>query len=342
MAFSDGSTVSTFFRQEAIGMSRFSLVLGLAAVCVSAAPRAQQPPAALERYALPADVTFPEGIAYDPARGVVYTGSALTGALVRIDVKTRQSEPVTPAGALVPAGSTTFPAVLGMKLDAANRLWVAGGRTGRMFLIDAANGRVLKQFEVPSPAGSLVNDVALVGTTGYFTDTRTPTLWRVEARGDQIGELEPWLRFDGTPLQYDSSANLNGIAATPDGRSLIVVQMGKGLLFRIDVASKTVAPIDTAGADLTGADGLVLDGRTLYVVRQPAAEIATVALSEDLTKGTVTSRFKDTQLAWPATAAKVGDRLLVVNTQFNTRTKKTETLPFTILSVPLARLAAGR
>jgi Cu-Zn family superoxide dismutase len=117
--------------------------------------------------------------------------------------------------------------------------------------------------------------------------------------------------------------------------------MGKGLLFRIDVASKTVAPIDTAGADLTGADGLVLDGRTLYVVRQPAAEIATVALSEDLTKGTVTSRFKDAQLAWPATAAKVGDRLLVVNTQFNARTKKTETLPFTIVSVPLARLTAG-
>jgi Cu-Zn family superoxide dismutase len=318
-------------------MSRLSLVLTLA-LCVSAAPVAQQP-AALERYELPAEITFPEGIAYDPARGVLYTASAVTGALVRVDLKTRQSQPVTAAEALVPAGSTTFPAVLGMKLDGANRLWVAGGRTGRMFLVDAAGGRVLKQFEVPSPAGSLVNDVALIGTAGYFTDTRTPTLWRIEARGDQIGELEPWLRFEGTVLQYDASAGLNGIAATPDGRSLIVVQMGKGLLFRIDVGTKTVSAIDTAGADLTGADGLVLDGRTLYVVRQPAAEIATVALSEDLTKGTVAARFKDAQLAWPATAAKVGDRLLVVNTQFNTRASKTPTLPFTILSVPLSRLA---
>jgi sugar lactone lactonase YvrE len=323
-------------------MSRMSLVLTLAALTV-AVPRGQQTAGvqapALDRYELPADVTFPEGIAHDPARGVVYTASALTGALTRVDLKTRQSALVTPAGVLVPAGSTTFPGPLGMKLDGANRLWVSGGRTGRMFVVDVNTGRVVKQLEVPAPAGSLINDVALIGTTGYFTDTRTPTLWRVEARGDQIGDLEPWLRFDGTALQYDSGANLNGIAATPDGRSLIVVHMGKGLLFRIDVATKAVAAIDTAGADLTGADGLVLDGSTLYVVRQPAAEIATVALSADLTKGTVTARFKDPQLAWPATAVKVNDRLLVVNTQFNTRTSKTQTLPFTILSVPLARLA---
>jgi Cu-Zn family superoxide dismutase len=321
------------------------VLLTFAALSVSIPIRAQTPAGqapALDRYALSSEITFPEGIAYDSARGVVYTASAVTGAIVRVDLKTRQSAVVTPAGVLVPAGSTTFPGVLGMKLDSANRLWVAGGRTGRMFVIDAATGRVLKQVEVPTPAGSLINDVALIGTTGYFTDTRTPTLWRVEARGDQIGDLEPWLRFDGTPLQYDSAANLNGIAATPDGRSLIVVQMGKGLLFRIDVATKAVSAIDTAGADLTGADGLVLDGRTLYVVRQPAAEIVTVTLSEDLTKGTVAARFKDDQLAWPATAAKVGDRLLVVNTQFNMRTKKTETLPFTVLSVPLSRLAAPR
>lgn len=323
-------------------MARVSMLLTLAALSVFTARDAAVQAPALDRYALPADVTFPEGIAHDPARGVIYTASALTGALARVDLKTRQSELVTPAGVLVPTGSTTFPAVLGMKLDGANRLWVAGGRTGRMLLIDTRTGRVLKQFEVPAPGGSLINDVALIGTTGYFTDTRMPTLWRVEARGDQIGDLEPWLRFDGTVLQYDSSANLNGIAATPDGRSLIVVQMGKGLLFRIDVGTKAVSAIDTAGADLTGADGLVLDGRTLYVVRQPAAEIVTVALSDDHTKGTVIARFKDAQLAWPATAAKVDDRLLVVNTQFNTRADKSQTLPFTILSVPLSRLAAGR
>jgi Cu-Zn family superoxide dismutase len=304
-------------------------------------PLAAQPATvqALERYDLPADVTFPEGIAYDPASGSIYTASALTGTLVRVSAGTKAAEIVAPAGVLVPGGmATTFPAVLGMKLDGRNRLWIAGGRSGRFLIVDAKTGKVLKQLDVPDPSRSLVNDVALIGTTGYFTDTRVPTLWRIEAKGDEIGSVEPWLDFGGTPLQYYEGANLNGIAATPDGQSLIVVQMGKGLLYRIDVKTKAVTPIDTGGADLTGADGLVLDGRTLYVVRQTAVEIATVQLSADLSKGTVTARLKDPLLAWPATAVKVGERLLVVNTQFNVRNDKKETRPFTIASVPLSRL----
>jgi Cu-Zn family superoxide dismutase len=291
-----------------------------------------------ERYELPAEVTFPEGIAHDATRGAVYTASAADGLVARLNLTSRETTVVTPAGVLMPAGSTTFPGPLGMELDSQDRLWIAGGRLGRMFVVDVATGSVLKQLEVPTPQDSLINDVAIVGSAAYFTDTRSPTLWRVEASGDQIGELEPWLSFDGTPLEYGTGANLNGIAATPDGQTLIVVHMGEGLLFRIDLGTKAVSAIDTSGAELSGADGLVLDGRTLYVVRQTAVEIATVELADDLSSGTVTSRFTDPMLAWPATAVKVGDRLLVVNTQFNTRQDETTTLPFTILSVPVARL----
>jgi sugar lactone lactonase YvrE len=324
----------------------FHLATFSGALCLTAAlavhAAAQPGPgqaAPIERYDLPADVTFPEGIAYDPATGSIYTASALTGTLARVNATTKTAEIVAPAGVLVPGGmATTFPAVLGMKLDDRNRLWIAGGRSGRFLVADAKTGKVLKQLDVPDPARSLVNDVALIGTTGYFTDTRVPTLWRIEAKGDEIGPVEPWLDFSGTPLQYYEGANLNGITATPDGQSLIVVQMGKGLLYRIDVKTKAVTPIDTGGADLTGADGLVLDGQTLYVVRQTAVEIAAVQLSNDLAKGTVTARLKDPLLAWPATAVKVGDRLLVVNTQFNVRNDKKETRPFTIASVPLSRL----
>lgn len=320
----------------------------IAVVCLGLAapawPGAQTPAggSALERYELPAEITFPEGIAYDASSGSVYTGSAVTGALLRMNLKTRAAEVVTPGGVLVPAGSTTFPAVLGMKLDTRNRLWIAGGRTGRVFVVDAKSGKMVGQQQVPDPSKSLVNDVALVGDAAYFTDTRTPTLWRVQAGGDAPGPLEPWLDFTGTPLPYGEGANLNGIVATPDGRSLIVVHMGKGLLFRIGLADRKIVPIDTGGAELAGADGLVLDGRTLYVVRQTAVEIATLELSEDLTKATVVNRFKDPALAWPATAVKAGDRLLVVNTQFNTRNDKKEQLPFTIVGVPLSRLSGGR
>src|SRR3954469_24824570 len=63
---------------------------------------------------LPSDVTFPEGIAYDPAGNAIFTASAATGTLVRVDVKSGAAQVVAPAGVLVPKGETTFPAVLGM------------------------------------------------------------------------------------------------------------------------------------------------------------------------------------------------------------------------------------
>jgi Cu-Zn family superoxide dismutase len=327
--------------QERTDMTRWPTALAIAVLVSTPFVVARQANQAgrVDRVALPADVTFPEGVTYDPAQQVLYTASAATGTVVRVNLETRASETVAPAGVLIPAGSTpAFPAILGMKIDASHRLWIAGGKTGRMFVLDARTGHVLKQVEVPDPSGSLINDVALVGSAAYFTDTQAPTLWRLEAHGETIGDLEPWLNFNHTVLQYDSGANLNGIAVTPDNASLIVAQMGKGLLFRIDLATKAVSAIDTGGADLTGMDGLVLDGHTLYAVRQTAVEIATVQLSSDFSTGTVVSRFKDPALAWPATAAKVGDRLIVVNTQFNTRDAHTETTPFTLASVPLARL----
>ena len=286
-------------------------------------------------YKLPAAVTFPEGVAYDARSGAIYTGSAVTGAVVRIDAKTQQNADV--AAAALP--TEPFPALLGMKLDAAGRLWLAGGRTGTMAVLDAAKGTLLKKFEVPSKGSSLINDVAIAGDAAYFTDSLTPTLWRVSAAKGAIGELEPWLSFAGTALEYTTpGANLNGIAATPDGRSLIVVQMNKGLLFKIDTADKKVTPIDIGGESLTTGDGLVLDRRRLYVVRQGEQEIVTIDLAEGLNRGTVVGRFKDPALMWPATAAKVGDRLLVVNTQFNKRSSKDPVTPFSLVSVPLSRL----
>jgi Cu-Zn family superoxide dismutase len=197
---------------------------------------------------------------------------------------------------------------------------------------------VLKDATVPSVGTSLINDVALVGSAGYFTDTFVPTVWRLAADGGTFGDLEPWLDLRGTPIEYGEGANLNGIAATPDGQALIVVHMGKGQLFRIDVATKAITPIDVAGADLTTADGLVLDGSTLYVVRQGAQEVVTVRLNADMSAGSVVSRFTE-GLTWPATAVRAGDDLVVVNTQFNTRSDNTATRPFALLRIPVGRLA---
>jgi sugar lactone lactonase YvrE len=315
----------------------------VAVALAGAATHAQKPE--IVQYPLPANVTYPEGIAYDAKSGDLYTGSALTGIVYRMSAKA----PGDKSGAVVAPEKTVmpvepFPALLGMKIDA-GRLWIAGGRTGRMVVLDARTGKVLKGFETPAQPAGLINDVAIAGPAAYFTDTLRPTLWRVPFKGDQIGDLEPWLQFSGGPLEYAQGPNLNGIAATPDGRYLIVVQMNKGLLFRIGVADKQVTAIDIGGESLSTGDGLVLDGSTLYVVRQGEQEVVTISLSSDLSTGKVVSRFKNPALLWPATAVKVGDRLLVVPTQFNKRTTNDPVLPFSIIGIPVSMLAgkyAGR
>jgi sugar lactone lactonase YvrE len=318
-------------------LSTLSLIALLPLIGCGPAPAAEAPaPPSPTRLDLPATVSFPEGIAYDAAAGALYTASAEDGAVIRITAATGEAVVVAPAGRLMPAGGTTFPGPLGMEVDSSDRLWIAGGFTGKVWIVDTGDGAVVKDLMVPTTPKSLINDVAIVGSTGYFTDTFVPTLWRLAVDGNTI---EPWLDLSGTTIEYGADGpNLNGITVTPDGRTLIVVHMGKGLLFKIDIATKAISPIDTSGADLTTADGLVLDGDTLYVIRQGAQEIVTLRVDAALTRATVVSRFTE-GLAWPATAARVGNDLVVVNTQFNTRDAKAAVRPFTLLRVPVSRLS---
>ncbi len=304
--------------------------LGLLLATTAVEARAQ----ALTAVPLPAEVTFPEGIAYDAKANAFYTASALTGTIARVDLKTGQSTIIAKAGTILP-DDKVFPGALGLKVTG-GQLWVSGGVTGKLWVLDAKTGAVIKTYETPKEPGALMNDVAIAGGYAYFTDSFRPVFYRAKT-GAKPGELEPWLDFTGTPLAYDKGVNLNGIAATPDGKTLLVVQMNKGLLFKIDVATKKVTAVDLKGEAVPGADGLVLNGSTVYAVRQPAGEIVTIAMTKDLTSGVVTSRFADPAFSFPATAAVAGDRLLVVNTQFNKRAGGATT-PFAVLSVPLAAL----
>src|SRR5205085_10372129 len=161
--------------------------------------------------------------------------------------------------------------------------------------------------------------LALTRHGAFFTDTFRPVLWRVDTSRATAGEPEPWLDLTTGPIQYGETANLNGIATTPDGNGLIVVQMAKGLLFHIDIPTKRITPIDLKGETVPTADGLVLNGRTLYVVGQGTGEITTIAMAPDFRSGEVKARLREPALSFPATAALAGDRLYVVNTQFNRR-----------------------
>jgi hypothetical protein len=165
-----------------------------------------------------------------------------------------------------------------------------------------------------------------------------PILFRVPATPNGVGEPEEWLNFGGTPVQYGEGINLNGIVTTEEGRYLITVQSNTGRLYRIDTASKEVEEIDLGTETLTNGDGLLLDGQTLYVVRNQQGLILPVELSEDFSSGEVGEGISDPSFHFPTTIARAGERLLVVNSQFDRRQSGQEPeLPFTVSSIEVTQ-----
>ncbi|MDQ3942209.1 MAG: superoxide dismutase [Actinomycetota bacterium] len=287
-------------------------------------------PSSAGRYVLPGEEVYPEGVTYDPQTGNFFVGSTTDGTVFRGDVGDDGEAEVF----LEPGGDGRETAI-GMEVDERDRLFIAGGDTGQIFVYDAASGGLIRAFDTPRSQITFINDVAVTpGGDAYFTDSMRPILFRVPATPDGVGEPEEWLNFGGTPAQYEEGFNLNGIVATEDGRYLITVQSNTGRLYRIDTASKEVVEIDLGTETLTNGDGLLLDGQTLYVVRNQQGLIVPVELSEDLSSGEVGEGISDPSFRYPTTIARAGDRLLVVNSQFDRRQSGQEPeLPFTVSSI---------
>ena len=288
-------------------------------------------------YPLPGDEVFPEGIALDEATGDFFVGSTTDGTIFSSNV----SRPGTEAGVFSEGGSDGRTTAIGMKTDGAGRLFVAGGDTGQMFVYDAATGALIDSFDNGQEM-TFVNDVTLTPDgSAFFTDSMNPELYRVFPDGAGGYEMETYLSFEGTPVQYEEGFNLNGIASGADGRYLVTVKSATGELFRIDTTTKEVSLIDTGGADLTNGDGVLLDGQTLYVVRNQQELIVPVELSADFSSGTASEPFTDESFMYPTTIAQSSGDLFAVNSQFNARETGDPELPFNVSSIHVPEDAAG-
>jgi Cu-Zn family superoxide dismutase len=283
-----------------------------------------------DSYTLPDDRFFPEGIAYDAAAGVFYTGSTVSGNILRVNVSTGETSLFSNGAAQGRSFCT------GMKLDSKGRLWVCGGGEAKIHLL-STQGYLIKTWDVKTLFGGLfINDCIGDNEYMYFTDSQTPKIYRAKVTEDQPGELEEWLTFTNAQIPYVAGTNANGIEMTKDGKYLIVVISTSGKLYRIDKATKAVSEI-TLNATVQSGDGLLLDGNTLYVSRNATNQIFPVALNADYTQGTVGAGF-GSNLIFNTTMAKVGDNLLVVNGQLNRRTGTTPpVLPFSITRVSIPK-----
>jgi sugar lactone lactonase YvrE len=282
-----------------------------------------------ERYVLPGEQVFPEGVAYQSDTGDFYVGSTTDGTVFRGNVEGGPKE----AEVFLEPESDGRTTAIGMEVGEDGRLFIAGGDTGRIFVYDTESTDQIRRLDTSDAGATFLNDVAVTPDgDAYVTDSLRPVLFRVPSTVDGVGEVEPWLNFEETPAEYEEGFNFNGIDATEDGRYLVAVQSNTGELFRIDIESKQVVEINLGGETLTNGDGLLLDGRTVYVVRNEQALIVAVKLSGEYIRGKVGEPFTDPSFAFPTTIAKTDGRLLVVNSQFDKQEGEPE-LPFTVSSI---------
>ena len=278
-----------------------------AVLALTAAPAAAAPPAGgpfPDAIALPAGIQ-PEGIAVGKGT-TFYVGSIPTGAVYRGDLRTG----VVEADPLVPAHAGR--AAIGVE-EAGGLLFVAGGSTGKAFVYDAATGEDVAVVTLTT-APTFVNDVVVTREAAVFTDSVNPVLYRVERETLAVTVLP--LTGD---LVYLAGFNVNGIDATPDGGTLVLVQSNTGRLFTADPDTGETQRIElTAGEAVAAGDGVLLHGRTLYVVQNRLNRVAEVRLSADLATGTVLGRTANAAFDVPSTIARFGSHLYVVNARFGT------------------------
>ena len=221
---------------------------------------------------------------------------------------------------------TTGVTALGLKHDPrTNYLFVAGGGSGTGHVYDAGTGTEVADFEF-TEQGSTINDVELTDDAAFFTNSQQPELYRVALNANgQPGEVTTIDLPEnfGTAGQCEGVPPImgNGIVATPDGEYLILIHMSEGQLYRYEVGTGEVQPITVTGGDLCTADGLVLDGQTLYAVQNRLNQVAVVEMGQHFLTGTlqrvITEPFaSNNALAIPTVAADAGDALYAVTAGF--------------------------
>jgi hypothetical protein len=253
-----------------------------------------------------------EGVAVG-AGNVFYAGSLADGRIARGDLRAGTTEVFVAAPIVAPA--------VGLKADLRHGLlWVAGGPTGTAAVYDLNTGEPVVALTLTT-ATSFINDVIVTREAAYFTNSMVPEIYRVPVSpsGD-VGAPET-IALQGPAGQFVAGFNNNGIEATSDGGTLIVVNSVKGELYTVDPNTGESALIDLGGASVATGDGLLLSGKTLFVLQngtQPGVpnQISVIRLDPDLTVGRVVDTITSPLFETATTLARRGNLLVAVNAQF--------------------------
>jgi sugar lactone lactonase YvrE len=297
---------------SAARVRRMAVPLLLLALLIAVAVPAVAAPAA-EVIVLPG-ATSAEGIA--AGRGATfYAGDLFAGDIFRGDLQRGTAE------LFIDVPEDEGRMAVGMAADVAHDLlFVAGGFTGQGYIYDTRSGATVATYQFAAPDTSLINDVALTKDGAWFTDSFHAQLYFVPVSRAGV----PGLTFRTLGLSGPAAAispvsgavNLNGIQATPNGKTLIVAHSANAQLDTVDPATGASARI--AGVSVPNVDGIVLEAGRLWAVQNFSNQVSRIRLAPDLSSGVVEEVITSDLFQIPTTAARFGSRLAVVNAKFDT------------------------
>lgn len=254
-----------------------------------------------------------EGIGVDRRENTFYVSEVTGGEIHRGNVRTGQTEEWMPEGA---DGRFT---ARGITTDRHGRIYIAGGPNGigtdRPDLwVYEADGDLLAALRVDEP-DAFINDVA-IGPDGaaYFTNSNAPQIFRVADDGDWT--VTTWADAASTIAQ-EPGFNLGGIVVSPDRDALVVAQGNVGALWRFDLRTAQATMVDIGSTDLTNADGLVLRGRRLTVIRNFSRVITTLRLDRHAESTRLVSEVATDPDRVFTTGKIARGRLLVIDSKFD-------------------------
>jgi sugar lactone lactonase YvrE len=165
----------------------------------------------------------------------------------------------------------------------------------------------------------LINDVFVTDKALYCTDSVNPALYKVSLENDGKVFSSIVEKIEMTGFEMDPNGlNANGLTGDFDGKELLVINISTGILYLVDTESGAASPVNIQGDEqlFPNGDGLYMDGRTLYIMRNFAHTIAVVEMSDDLTQGTFVKNIVSDNFAIPTTITGYGNCIYAINTHY--------------------------
>jgi sugar lactone lactonase YvrE len=211
----------------------------------------------------------------------------------------------------------------GMKVDVRrHRLFVAAAFTGKALVYDTRTGRPLAQIVLGEPGTTFLNDVVITRRAAWFTDTFAPRIYRVPIAPDGSLGTPRTIPVTGPAAPIVDGFGLNGIDAAPSGKKLIAAHTGLDQLFTLDRRTGRSRLIRIPGTPLPPSiDGILLDGRTVWVVSNFSNVVSKIRLGHGLKRGRIVDTLTNDDVGGlfrvPTTVAEHGNRLVLVNARFD-------------------------